>query len=79
MEHEEIVLNVLKSWDKKEKGWWYGHSQLEDETEIGGKANMIALRTLKKKGIVKTEPIFCEETGMLNGSGWFLTGVSLRV
>lgn len=33
-----------------------------------------ALRDLRKQGLVKVEPIYKEESGMLNGSGYFYNG-----
>ena len=33
-----------------------------------------ALRELRKQGFVKVEPIYKEESGMLNGSGYFYNG-----
>jgi len=33
-----------------------------------------ALRELRKQGLVKVEPIYKEESCMLNGSGYFYNG-----
>jgi hypothetical protein len=74
---ETTVLEVLKDWDRRERGWWYGHEVLMEE--VNEKLNSDipipkikeALKVLRKEGKVRTEPIYKEENGLLNGSGYF--------
>ena len=72
-----VVLEVLKYWHYKERGFWYGIMCLQEEIDhrtnnyYSHEAIKKALRELKKDGKVITEPIFNERDGKLNGSGWF--------
>lgn len=75
-----VVLDVLYEWHRKQRGWWYGYTKLmTDVRDRMGKEIELslikeALRELRKQGFVKVEPIFKEESGMLNGSGYFYNG-----
>ena len=75
-----VVLNVLHEWHRKQSGWWYGYAKLMiDVRDRMGKEIELspikeALRELRKQGLVKVEPIYKEESGMLNGSGYFYNG-----
>jgi hypothetical protein len=75
-----VVLDVLHEWHRKESGWWYGYTKLMiDVRDRMGKEIPLshikeALRELRKQGLVKVEPIYKEESGMLNGSGYFYNG-----
>ena len=75
---KNAVLEVMKHWDeKRDRGWWYGYEELADY--ILDKFNIIvtepelrpALKQLHKEGKVYVTCIFNEQTGMLNGSGYF--------
>jgi hypothetical protein len=72
-----VVLDVLHQWHRKQSGWWYGYTKLMiDVGDRMGKEIPLspikeALRELRKQGLVKVEPIYKEESGMLNGSGYF--------
>jgi hypothetical protein len=74
------VLDVLHEWHRKQSGWWYGYTKLMiDVRDRMGKEIPLspikeALRELRKQGLVKVEPIYKEESGMLNGSGYFYDG-----
>ena len=74
---ETAVLEVLKDWDRRERGWWYGHEALMEELNeklsepVSIPKIKEALKVLRKEGKVRTEPIYKEENGMLNGSGYF--------
>lgn len=76
-----VILDVLYEWHKKQSGWWYGYTKLMiDVRDRMGKEIELspikeALRELRKQGFVKVEPIYKEESGMLNGSGYFYNGV----
>ena len=75
-----VVLDVLYEWHRKNSGWWYGYTKLMiDVRDRMGKEIELslikeALRELRKQGLVKVEPIYKEESGMLNGSGYFYNG-----
>ena len=75
-----VVLDVLYEWHVKQSGWWYGYTNLMiDVRDRMGKEIELspikeALRELRKQGLVKVEPIYKEESGMLNGSGYFYNG-----
>ena len=74
------VLDVLHEWHRKENGWWHGYTKLMIDVrdrmvkEIPLSPIKEALRELRKQGLVKVEPIYKEESGMLNGSGYFYSG-----
>lgn len=73
-----VVLDVLYEWHRKQSGWWYGYTKLMiDVRDRMGKEIELspikeALRELRKQGLVKVEPIYKKESGMLNGRGVFL-------
>ena len=75
-----VVLDVLYEWHVKQSGWWYGYTKLMIDVrdrmgkEIEFSPIKEALRELRKQGLVKVEPIYKEESGMLNGSGYFYNG-----
>lgn len=75
-----VVLDVLHEWHRKESGWWYGYTKLiiDVRDRIGKEIELSpikeALRELRKQGLVKVEPIYKEESGMLNGKGYFYNG-----
>ena len=75
-----VVLDVLYEWHRKQSGWWYGYTKLMiDVRDRMGKEIELspikeALRELRKQGLVKVEPIYKEESGMLNGRGYFYNG-----
>lgn len=75
-----VVLDVLYEWHRKQSGWWYGYTKLMiDVRDRVGKEIQLspikeALRELRKQGLVKVEPIYKEESVMLNGSGYFYNG-----
>jgi len=74
---ETTILEVLKDWDRRERGWWYGHERLMEELNeklsepVSIPKIKEVLKTLRKEGKVKTAPIYKEENGLLNGSGYF--------
>jgi len=74
------VLDVLREWHKKQIGWWYGYTDLMIgvRDKMGEEIPLLlikkALKELRKQGLVKVEPIYKEESGMLNGSGYFYNG-----
>lgn len=76
----QVVLDVLYEWHRKQSGWWYGYTKLMiDVRDRMGKEIELspikeALRELRKQGLVKVEPIYKEESGMLNGRGYFYNG-----
>lgn len=75
-----VVLDVLHEWHRKKSGWWYGYTKLMIDVrdkmrkEISLSPIKQALRELRKQGLVKVKPIYKEESGMLNGSGYFYNG-----
>jgi hypothetical protein len=75
-----VVLDVLHQWHRKQSGWWYGYTKLmiDVRDKMGKEIPLIlikeALRELRKQGLVKVETIYKEESGMLNGSGYFYNG-----
>lgn len=74
---KNVVHEVLHEWHLKEKGWWYGYTKLmiDVKEKIGIQIELSrikqALRLLHKEGKVKVEPIYKEDSGFLNGSGYF--------
>lgn len=75
-----VVLDVLHEWHMKQSGWWYGYTKLmiDVRDRVGKEIQLLpikeALRELRKQGLVKVEPIYKEESGMFNGSGYFYNG-----
>ena len=71
------VLYVLHEWHRKQRGWWYGYTKfmIDVQDRMGKEIPLShikeALRELRKQGLVKVEPIYKEESGLLNGSGYF--------
>jgi hypothetical protein len=83
-ELQDAIFQILKRWDKVERGWWHGYGQLDIELEenyglkvIGLDLYKDALRTLKAEGKVITMPIF-DPDGKLNGTGWFFNYKDLK-
>lgn len=78
MGHKTAILQVLSNWDQKCRGWWYGYDQLllELEEDHGISTDIDtckkSLKLLSKNRLVKSEPIFDEATGLLNGKGYFI-------
>jgi hypothetical protein len=76
-ELQDAIFQILKRWDKVDRGWWHGYGQLDEELKenyglkvIGLDLYRDALRTLKAEGKVIAILIF-EKDGMLNGTEWF--------
>ena len=75
-----VVLDVLHEWHRKQSGWWYGYARLmiDVRDKVGKEIPLTpikeVLRELRKQGFVKVEPIYKEESGLLNGSGYFYNG-----
>jgi len=72
-----MILKVLKKWYEKNPHYWYGHEGMKDDLWYGFGASIPIseikdeLRKLYKSGKVEVRPTFSEDTGMLNGSGYF--------
>ena len=75
-----VVLDILHEWHRKQSGWWYGYTRLMIDVrdkmgaEIPLSSIKEALRELRKQGLINVEPIYKEESGMLNGRGYFYNG-----
>lgn len=73
----DTVYSILKEWHNKEKGWWYGYTQLMIQVkerlgkEVGLSRIKKSLSFLYKEGKVTVQPIYKEDSGLLNGSGYF--------
>lgn len=71
------ILSVLKSWHDVCPGFWYGYAELLAQLkdvhgiELTAEQARKLLKELKAAGLVKTEAVFSEQTGRLNGTGWF--------
>jgi len=78
---KEAVLYILQSWD----GWWYTYDMLLDQLydffgiETNRKEVKEAIKELEKEGLVEFGETFSEQTGLINGSGWFVTHEGRRI
>jgi hypothetical protein len=83
-ELQGAIFQILKRWDKVDRGWWRGYGQLDEELQEDYGLKVIyldlykdALRSLKAEGKVITMPIF-DMDWKLNGSGWFFNYFELK-
>ena len=63
---------VLAEMEAQEKGWWCGLEELADATQLEMKEVALSIKSLKKQGLIHSEAIYNESTGLLNGRGWFV-------
>ncbi len=69
----KTILEVLGEWrDTYFSEFWYGYNALSDETGIPIKELKKQIKTLAKNGMVVHKPTYDLDTGLVNGSGWFL-------
>ena len=77
MTTKEAILEILEYWHETNQGWWYGYDDLQDDIYWGCGISATldeikkTLQELKSEGKVKTETIYKEQNGLLNGKGWF--------
>lgn len=76
-QHKQAILSVLEAWHDVSPGYWFGYAEMLAQLQIVHRLELTtgearkALKVLKAEGKVKTEPIFSQWNGKLNGTGWF--------
>ena len=69
MSNDERVLAEMQA---QGKGYWPGIGDICDATELSAKQVALSIKSLKEQGLIHSEPIYDEATGLLNGRGWFV-------
>jgi len=69
MSNDEKVLAEMQA---QERGWWPGLEELAEATQLEMKEVALSIKSLKKQGLIYSDAIFDEATGLLNGRGWFV-------
>ena len=65
------VLQFLS--DHENAGYFYHKAYIAREVELPVPTVLIALRALKKEGLVYSETMFSEDDGLIAGTGWGIT------
>lgn len=67
-ENKTKVLQFLA--DNEQQGYLFHKAYIAKETGLSVAATLMALRALKKEGIVYTDTMFSEDDGLIMGVGW---------